>query len=248
VQLYGATSVLASGFNNANDLFVDLSQNILVANTGANSIRLITPSGTVSTVSAALNQPYGVTTDTSAFMYVTNTNNNAISKLTYAGVVTTFVSITQPRCIRMDGSGNLYLVSFVGNSQFIIQINPSGGQTNVISGLTNPSSLFVDAAKNIYVPTTNTTTVLTKYSVSGGTWSSSATYTFGSSIRGVAVNAAGYIAVSLGNNTVQIRTPYGIVSTVTGFSTPNGLCFNSSGILYVSDTGNNRVVAITTPP
>jgi hypothetical protein len=254
VQLYGSSSVLASGFsaNGLTDVFVDLSQNILTADNGFSSgIKVVTPAGTVTTVTStpSLTNPYGVASDATNLMYIANTNANEVAKLTFRGVKTSFVSMNQVRAIRLDTSGNTYTLSFVDNT-VLIRTNPAGTKASIISGLTSPAHFSMDATRNIYLAKTNATAVLTKYNHSNDSWTEGTTYTFtGGNIVGAAVSTTGYIAVSLSNNTVQIRSPSGVISNVTGFNLPRALSFNGSGLtLYVADSLNSRIVAITLPP
>src|SRR5439155_640231 len=86
---------------------LDNDGDILVADTGNNKIRKVTPGGLVTTVagtgasgsadgpagSATFNAPRGVTTDAQGNVYVADTASHTIRKVTPAGVVSTYAGV-----------------------------------------------------------------------------------------------------------------------------------------------------------
>jgi len=106
VGVSGSDDGTGSGalFNQPGGLVFDASGNLYVADTGNNTIRVITPAGAVTTlaglptvggnqdgtgIGAMFNQPRALTIDASGNLYVTDTGNSSIRKVTPAGVVTT---------------------------------------------------------------------------------------------------------------------------------------------------------------
>ncbi len=90
----------AASLSDPRDVVVDSSGNVLIADTGNNRIRMVTPDGTIQTIagtgtagvggdngpalSAQLNQPKGIDVDKSGNVYVADTENNRVRKLTPA--------------------------------------------------------------------------------------------------------------------------------------------------------------------
>jgi sugar lactone lactonase YvrE len=99
----------AALFNLPAGVAVDIADNVYVADTSNNNIRVITPAGMVSTLAglagstgsangtgtaARFNFPTGVTTDSAKNVYVSDTKNHTIRMITPAGLVSTFAGLT----------------------------------------------------------------------------------------------------------------------------------------------------------
>ncbi|HQR44878.1 MAG TPA: NHL repeat-containing protein [Thermoanaerobaculia bacterium] len=132
---------------------VDAAGNLYVANTATDTIRKITPSGTVSTLAgsgekgsadgkgtaATFRSPYGLALDAEGNVYVADHGNEKIRKVAPDGLVTTFAgsgvtggadgtgtsaSFSTPFGMAVDASGNVY-VADAGNNK-IRKISPEG--------------------------------------------------------------------------------------------------------------------------
>ena len=192
---------------------------------------------------AQFNKPDGVAVDSSGVVYVADENNHRIRKITPAGVVSTLAGsgtagntngtgtaaqFSYPRGVAVDASGTVY-VADMGN-QRIRKITAAG----VVTTLAGSSSGYVDAT---------------------GT---SARF---NTPQGVGVDSSGnvYVADSI-NRRIRKITAAGVVTTLAGsgaagfadgtgtaaqFNTPWGLGVDSSGVVYVADTINNRIRKIT---
>ena len=241
-------------FSYPKGIAIDPSGNVYVADTDSHKIRKITPAGVVSTfagssygfadgtgTAAQFQTPYGITADASGNVYVADTGNQKIRKITPAGVVSTFAGSSfgfadgtgtaaqfkNPYGVAVDASGNVYVAD---NSNHIIRkITPAG----VVSTFAGSSYGFADGtatAAKFYNP------------------------------RGVAVDASGNVYVAdYGNRKIRKITPAGVVSTLAGstagdvdgtgtsvqFSSPGGITVDTSGNVYVADSGNHKIRKIT---
>jgi sugar lactone lactonase YvrE len=241
---------------------VDLNGNVYVADTGNDTIRVISSAGTVTTLagspgnagsadgsasSARFLSPSGVAVDSAGNVYVADTGNNTIRVITSAGTVTT-----------LAGS-----VGFTGSA------DGAGSSARFSS----PSGIAVDAAGNIYVSDRGNNTIRMVTSAGVVTTLAGLAGTPGfadgtgrsarfSSPSGIAVDGAGTIYVAdTGNDTIRTITNSGVVTTLAGtagspgygdgvpgeahFSSPQGVAVDKMGNVYISDTGNDTIRVLT---
>jgi hypothetical protein len=241
-------------FYNPDGVAVDASGTVYVADSGNHLIRKITSAGVVTTLAgtgspgrangtgtaASFNYPTRVVLDAGGTLYVSDTLNSLIRKITAAGVVTT-----------LAGSGS----------------TGSTDGTGTAASFGNPQDLAVDASGTVYVADTGNNLirkitaagVVTTLAGSGRAGSTNATGTAASfdTPYGVAVDSSGTLYVSdTGNNLIRKITAAGVVTTLAGsgsagstngtgtaasFSTPSGLTMDASGALYVADFRNNLI-------
>jgi sugar lactone lactonase YvrE len=259
-------------FDGPYGIAVDGGGNIYVADTGNNTIRMLTPSGggwMVTTIAGLAGSP-GFTD-----------GNNSAARFRY------------PMGLAVDGSGNIF-VADEGNS-IIREITPSGvdWEVSTIAGLagnsgsadgnnnnarfSNPSGIAVDDTGNVYVAD--------KLTLASGNWvvstiagqasKSGSADGIGSVARfntptGIATDIGGNLYVAdEGNNTVRIVSPAGTnwtVFTVAGlakasgtndgfgtavrFNGPYGIAVDSFTNVYVADSINNTIrgTPLSNPP
>lgn len=258
---YGSTNGMGSAgrFYVPRGICADRFGNLIVADTGNQLIRRVTPSGMVTTPAGSAGE---------------------FGRAEGAGKAARF---TYPTGVAVDGVGRIYVADFGNNAirRFGLGANVAiwAGSTNGIPGSTDgigtaarfayPSDVAVDNLGNVYVADTSNHTIrkITPAGVvstlagsaqkpgSGDGAGSMARFSFP---QGVAVDSAGnvYVADS-GNDTIRMITPDGLVSTVAGlagnsgsvdgvgsaalFGNPLGITVDAAGIIYVAEDYNQTI-------
>lgn len=240
-------------FNYPRGIAVKADGTVFVADTDSHTVRLITPTGDVSTLAgspgvsgsadgtgtaARFNMPSGIAVDAAGNVFVADTNNHTIRKVTPGGVVSTVAGLAgengsadgtssarfdTPRSVAVDAAGNLYVADFVNNT--IRKITPAG----VVSTLAGQHGAVgtadgVGAAARFRQPS------------------------------GIAVDAAGFLYVAdTYNYTVRRVSPAGAVVTIAGlgrnlgsaegigvgarFDAPMAIAVDAAGVTaYVADS------------
>jgi len=245
----------AALFNTPGGIALSNTGNIIVADTGNDTIRQVTPAGVVTTIAGTagvpgntntsdFDTPSNVTVDGSGNIYVADASNNAIRKITLNGTTWTVstlaknsrhgTTINEPSGVAVDGSGNVY-VADAGNN-VILKIT-SGGSVSIFAGTgTAGSANGAGASAEFNVP------------------------------ADVAVDSAGNVYVADTNNqTIRKITTAGGVTTVTTiagtagaygsndgvgsnarFNSPSGVRLDAAGNVYIADT-NNQTIRMLTP-
>ncbi len=245
----------AALFNYPQGVAMDSSGNVYVADTYNHLIRKITPGGAVTTLAgsagvtgatnatgtaASFNYPDGVAVDSSGNVYVADYGNNLIRKITYWGNVTTLAGSGSP------GSTNA---------------------TGTAASFNGPTGVAVDSSGNVYVADRGNHLIrqitywgnVTTLAGSGSPGATNATGTAASFNLpfGIAVDSFGNVFVAdSNNNLIRKITTSGVVTTLAGsgspgstnatgisasFNQPSGVAVDSSGNVYIADTGNNLI-------
>jgi len=240
---------------------VDAVGNLYIADMGHARVRMVSPSGVITTVAGG--GQYGSLGD---------------------GGPATSASLTYPVGVAVDAAGNLYIAESVGNR--IRKVSPGGIITTVAgngtqgfsgddgpatsASLYSPAGVAVDAAGNVYIADTYNTRIR-KVSPDGiiTTAAGRGGYKFAgddglatnASLNqpwGVAVDAADNLYISDWNNhRIRMVSPSGIITTVAGNGAsgfagddgpaidaslyPEGVAVDAAGNLYIADTSNRRV-------
>jgi sugar lactone lactonase YvrE len=247
---------------------VDSIGNLFIADYGNHRIRKVSSSGIITTVagagtygysgdggpaaSAQLYYPAGVAIDSAGNIFIADRSNHRIRKVSASGIITTVAGIGSigsggdgglatsaplyyPIGIAVDSTGNLFIAENLGHR--IRKVSASGIIATVAgtgnSGYSGDGGLATSA--RLYLP------------------------------AGVALDSTGnlYIADN-GNSRIRKVSASGIITTVAGTGTsgysgdsgpatsaqlygPFGLTVDSSGSLYIADSGNNRIRKVVTP-
>jgi len=255
-------------FNMPSGAAVDGYANIYIADTANNTIRQVTPAGSVSTVAglagsqgtndgagsnAKFDRPASLAVDNGGNIYVADSYNDTIRLITPAGLVSTIAG--QPgNSGSVDGAG--------GAAQF-----------------DQPSAITVDGFGNVYVADTGNSTIR-KIRPVGTNWlvttiagaaghfgfaNATNTNSAFSGPFGIAVDSAGnvYVADTF-NDTLRKITPVGtnwVASTIVGqtgqggsidgsgasarLQSPYELAIDNAGVLYVADLFNSTLRRVT---
>lgn len=249
-------------FHLPNNIAVDHTGTIYVADTANDVIRKITPDGTVSTLAgqsrshgsvdgkggdARFWAPFGVAVDVTGNVYVADTANNTIRKITPDGMVSTLAGLAG---------------------------NPGDADgTNATARFRNPWGVAVDNSDgDIFVADMSNNTIRhitpagVVHTFAGQAGQVGRADGFGNDARfdnpfAVAVDGDGDVYVSDSANNAIRKITHRVVTTLAGspgtagstdgqganarFWNPQGLAVDSTGNIYVADTGNNLIRKIT---
>ena len=245
-----------------NGIAVDHTGNIYIADLLNNRVRMVTPTGTISTyagngipgfggdggaaTNAQLNQPSGLAIDSSGNLYIADSNNAVVRMVNTQGVIST-----------VAGTGG------VGG------YSGDGGAATKAT-LLAPIGVAVDSSSNIYIAdyygwireVNASTGVISTiagngtngYTGDGGSATSAQFY----NPIGVAVDSSGNVYVADSGNGAVRMISNGTISTIGGtgilsytgdggpaalaqFSAISSIAVDAQGNIYVADTNNNAI-------
>jgi uncharacterized protein (TIGR03437 family) len=253
-----ASAATASSLNHPEDVFVDSTGNLYIADTLNAAIRKIGKDGIITTVagngsigfsgdgglatSAGLIEPFAVAVDSSGNFYFAEPPDGRIRKVDTHNIITTIA-----------GNGTL---GFGGD-----------GGPGIGAQLYLPSGVAVDSSGNVYIADSlnnrlrklaggTISTVAGNGAVSYSGDAGAATKAQVSSPQGVAVDPAGNLYIAdTANNAVRRVATNGTITTLLGNGTagagnsqlngPQGVALDTAGNAYVADTQNARVLKIS---
>jgi uncharacterized protein (TIGR03437 family) len=269
----GAAATLAN-LDNPTGVAVDPNGDVLIADTSNNVVRIVVPSGIISTfagnhsigagysgdggpaTAGELDAPTAIASDSAGNIYVTDSVNNVVRKINAVQQCTTPVTGT-PVC------GNYFSTP--------IGIGSTGGSLN------HPNGLAVDSSFAIYVSDTSHRVLkfangaLTPFAGNGNIGFSGdngpATQAVLNDPIGLAIDAANNVYITDANTfRVRVVAPNGIITTIAGSSHagyggdggsalgalldfPHAALPDGLGNIYIADTQNNviRMLAIPGP-
>ena len=216
-------------------------------------------------ISASFNQPVALAVDAAGNVYVADEGNELIRKITPAGVVTTLAgsgsmgsangtgsaaSFKYPRGIAVDASGNVY-VADTGNA-LVRKITP-GGVVSTFSA-TGSSGMTIDPNGNLFVCVGTGIQEITPAGVVSSVFAPFTDPLFLAYQNGTLyVSDWGKQAVGdvLSNGTANFLAGSGTAGfangsgTAASFNYPSGLVVDQAGNIYVADTNNDLIRAIS---
>jgi trimeric autotransporter adhesin len=250
--------------NNPFAVAVDSSGNIYISDTNNFRVRKVSPSGLITTIagngtkgysgdggsalSAQLSQPAGIAVDSAGNVYVADQAANVIRKISGGNITT------------VAGGGSI--------------LGDGGQATN--ANLSGPLGLAIDSGNNLYIADRQNSRIRKVTVSSGVISTVAGNGTFGFSGDGsaatsaqiafpsdVAVDSTGNIYIAdLGNHRIRKVTTGGVISTLAGtgaqgftssgplssaqFWQPASIAADNSGNVFVLDSGNNRIVKVST--
>lgn len=253
----------AAQFASPEGVAVDGAGNVYVADSGNDTIRKITADGVVTTLAGAAGSagsvdgtgtaarfycPAAVAIDSVGTVYVADTPNNAIRQIAAVTAAVTTLAGAAGTAGSANGTASTARFNF-------------------------PKAVALDRAGSVYLADTGNHTIRKVTSagavttLAGTAGSSGSADGSGSAARfngpgAVAIDAAGNVYIAdTGNATIRKLTPSGSVTTLAGaagtvgstdgpggtarFNGPAGLAVDTSGNIFVSDTGNHTIRKIT---
>lgn len=201
------------------------------------------------------NRSQGVSLDTSGNIYVADSNNNYIEKITSDGVliviagggtnnnptttpkVATSVSLSNPQCVILDKTGNIYIADT--DNDLIEKITPDGKIVVVAGGgsitpdtiprlatsvsLNKPSGIALDNSGNIYIADTENNL-----------------------IEQVDTNGNLFV-IAGGKSNLNITTYSAQTATSVKLTFPTGVTVDNSGNVYISENYNYPNIDASNP-
>lgn len=244
--------------------------NFYISDTGNNRIRKINMAGMITTYAgtgeagnkgdgslatlAQLNAPRCLALDSSRNLYIADAGNNRVRKITPGGLIFTVADqLNDPECIAINSADTLYVAETGANR---ILAGSSAGLLPVTDAL-KPSALAIGPGGILYIAESSR---ISKWSPGLGF---STVVDNLNNPRGVAVTGDGGLLIAeTGSNRIRAFTAAGQLFTIAGagaagfsgdggpaslaqLNAPMGLTTDVSGTVWVADTGNNRIRALT---
>ena len=254
-------------FTYPQDVAVDSGSNVYVADSNNSLIRMITPSGVVSTLAGSVSgtangtgtnaqfyQPMGVAVDSGSNVYVADYYNQMIRKITPGGVVTTLAgsNVTgttdgtgtsarfyYPMSVAVDSGSNVYVAD--SSNHTIRMVTPSGVVTT-LAGSPGVSGMSdgIGANANFYYPS--------GIAVDSGT-NLYVADRMNSVIRKMTVSGGIWTVTTIGG-TGRVTGTAGGIGAAAQFSNPYSIAVTNDGTLFVADSNNQRIYlgAVMQPP
>jgi len=192
--------------------------------TALGALSAFTP-GTVNTVAAALAAPIAVAVDSTGNAYILQSGTTAgtasLLLLPAGGTPQTVIApghgLLTPSALALDAAGSFYIADSTHGT--VARFGADGTvNTNYVTGLDTPTSLFVDSFDNLYIAQA------------------------GASHNVIEVSLGGPRRVIAGSGAFSGAD--GVPAVTASFVSPSGLYIDLNGILYIADAGGHLVYAV----
>ncbi|HTK73914.1 MAG TPA: IPT/TIG domain-containing protein [Gemmataceae bacterium] len=218
--------------------------------------------------SAELNRPTGVAVDSNGNIYIADSGNNRVRMVFASGIIGTLAgngntalfgdggnsalaALNRPQGVAVDSSGAVYIAD-TGNHCIRRVVNAV--IDTVASGLRTPIGVAVDDSGSIWVADAGDGTV--RQFLKGGTLTAALP-----GARGIAIDAGGRVFAAGTDRVVRVESD-GSLTTIAGsgqccysgdggpagaarLNGPWGVVSDSSGNLYIADSGNDAIRVAT---
>jgi sugar lactone lactonase YvrE len=256
---------ISAQLSQVSGLAVDLTGNLLIADSGANRIRRVAADGSIATVAgtgdcgftgdggpAAVAQvcvPTGIATDSTGNLFIADTVNNRIRQVRPDGSITTAAATGTATSVAVDQAGNLYVNDAETDGwniwQVVKKISPSGTITIVAGFPCNQ----VNMQPLCSADQTNATTTFFDGSLGLAVDNTGNLLVADGRIRRVSPNGAIVtLAGSCGGlpmfNPPDCQRPFigdGGPATSAILGAPGGVAVDGAGNLFVADYVNDRI-------
>jgi trimeric autotransporter adhesin len=206
---------MAAELNAPHGLAVDSADNLYIADSGNNEIRMITPAGTISTIAGQLNNPLSVAVDSQLTVSIADSGNNRVAQVTASGNVSTLAKITGVLAVAVDSSGNVV----AADASQVWTVSANGSTASLIGGLSSPGGLAFAADGTLLIADTGTNVVRE-------------------------LSTAGVLTAIAGNGTAAFSGDGGLALGAE-LNAPAAVAIGANGALLVADSGNNRIRLLT---
>lgn len=182
---------------------------------------------------AALNNPAGLAFDAAGNLYIADAGNNRIRRVSPAGTITNFAAIAGPAHLALDGTGNVFVSQPEAHTirrvstDGVVSVFAGTGQSGFLGDngaataarLNGPTGLRFDGRGNLVVADS-----------------------LNHRIR--RIGSDGVIVTIAGNGTAAFAGDNG-AATSASLNNPTGLAVSAANVIFVADTNNARLRAIT---
>jgi len=241
----------AARLNGPSALALDGVGNLYIADTMNNRVRRVSPLGLMETLldSSLLSGPAGLALDDQSNLFIADTGNHRVIELASAGVTSTAVDgLTAPGALAIDSSGALY----IADTNRVMRV--AGSVVTTAATVNQPVGLAFDSNGGLLIATPTGVLQMSAAGVLVAVPGETAPAT-----RGLAVTAASQYVTTAGNQVfLNGMAVAGVLNSGFGgdggpgtaglLASPSGVLVDPHGLIYVADSGNNRVRILTPAP